>query len=246
MRLAKFLAHSGVASRRAAEGMIAAGRVAVGGTAVEDPALEVDETSQVTVDGGPIAIERREVFVLNKPAGVVATASDTHGRPTVVAMVASDLRLYPVGRLDADTTGLLLLTNDGDLAARLTHPRYGVEKSYRATIAPKVVTERSLRALRTGVELGDGVTGPAAVRQPMPGILEITIAEGRKRQVRRMLEALGHRVIALERYAFGPLRLAASGGHGGPLAPGAHRRLRAAEVERLRKAGSRPLGESTA
>jgi 23S rRNA pseudouridine2605 synthase len=170
--------------------------------------------------------------VLNKPAGVVSTASDTHGRPTVVSLVRSRRRLYPVGRLDADTTGLILLTNDGELAERLTHPRYGVEKVYRARVRPARLSPRALRALREGVELEDGVTAPARVRQPAPGVLEIALREGRKRQVRRMVEAIGHRVTELERVAFGPLGLRG-------LEPGQSRRLRAAEVQRLRRAAGR-------
>ena len=128
MRLAKFLAHAGVASRRASETLVAEGRVSVAGETVTDPARDVDESSEVALDGRPVSREPREVHALNKPAGVVSTARDTHGRPTVVELVRSRRRLYPVGRLDADTTGLILLTNDGELADHLTHPRYGVEK----------------------------------------------------------------------------------------------------------------------
>ena len=229
MRLAKYLAHAGVASRRAAEQLIAAGRVSVGGEPVTDPARDVDESSGVAVDGRPVAPEPREVHALNKPAGVVSTARDTHGRPTVVELVRSRRRLYPVGRLDADSTGLILLTNDGELAERLTHPRYGVEKVYRARVQPARVSRRALEALRHGVELEDGKTAPARVRQPRPGVLEITIREGRKRQVRRMCEAVGHRVVELRRVAFGPLGLRG-------LEPGQSRRLSRAEVERLRRA----------
>jgi 23S rRNA pseudouridine2605 synthase len=165
--------------------------------------------------------------MLNKPAGVVSTVSDTHGRPTVVELVRSERRLYPVGRLDADTTGLILLTNDGELANRLTHPRYEVDKTYRARVRPAPVPESALRTLREGVELEEGLTAPARVGQIEPGLLELTIREGRKRQVRRMCEAVGHRVVALERTDFGPLRL-------GALAPGEARRLSASEVEQLR------------
>jgi 23S rRNA pseudouridine2605 synthase len=229
VRLAKYLAHAGVASRRAAEQLIAAGRVSVGGEPVRDPARAVDESSRVAVDGRPVAPEPREVHALNKPAGVVSTARDTHGRPTVVELVRSRRRLYPVGRLDADSTGLILLTNDGELAERLTHPRYGVEKVYRARVQPARVSQRALEALRRGVELEDGKTAPARVRQPRPGVLEITIREGRKRQVRRMCEAVGHRVVELQRVAFGPLGLRG-------LEPGQSRRLSRAEVERLRRA----------
>jgi len=189
----------------------------------------VDESSGVEVDGAAVAPEPREVWALNKPAGVVSTAQDTHGRPVVVDLVASERRLYPVGRLDADTTGLILLTNDGELANTLTHPRYGVPRIYVARVAPAPVSERALRALREGVDLEDGRTSPAKVRQVDPGVVELTIFEGRKRQVRRMCEAVGHPVVDLERVAFGPLLL-------GSLEPGASRRLSGAEVERLRKA----------
>lgn len=230
MRLAKYLAHAGVASRRASEGLIVAGRVSVGGQRITDPARDVDERSGVAVDGVAVAPEPREVHVVNKPAGVVSTASDTHGRPTVVSLADSDARLYPVGRLDADTTGLLVLTNDGELAERLTHPRHGVEKVYRARVSPPNVSARALRALRSGVELDDGRTAPASAGLVEPGLLDLTLREGRKRQVRRMVEAVGHRVISLERVAFGPLRL-------GRLAPGSVRRLGDAEIESLRAAG---------
>jgi 23S rRNA pseudouridine2605 synthase len=229
MRLAKFLAHAGVASRRAAEGIVAAGRVTVDGETVTDPARDVDESHEVALDGRRVEPEPREVYALNKPAGVVSTARDTHGRPTVVQLVRSRRRLYPVGRLDADTTGLILLTNDGDLAERLTHPRYGVKKVYRARVRPARLPPRALDALKKGVELEDGRTAPAQVRQPAPGIVELTIREGRKRQVRRMLEAVGHRVVELERVAFGPLGLRG-------LEPGKSRRLTKAELERLRRA----------
>ena len=229
MRLAKFLAHAGVASRRASERLIEEGRVTIGGEAVTDPARDVDADSGVAVDGSPVSPEPLEMHALNKPAGVVSTARDTHGRPTVTELVPSERRLYPVGRLDADTTGLILLTNDGELANRLTHPRYEVPKTYRARVAPASVPEPALRLLRAGVELADGRTAPASVRQAAPGLVELTIFEGRKRQVRRMLEAVGHTVESLERVAFGPLRLEGLG-------QGEHRRLTPAEVERLRKA----------
>jgi 23S rRNA pseudouridine2605 synthase len=228
MRLAKFLAHAGVASRRAAEAIVGEGRVTVGGEVVTDPARDVDESSGVAVDGEPVKPEPLEVHMLNKPLGVVSTARDTHGRPTVVEQVRSSRRLYPVGRLDADTTGLILLTNDGDLAEHLTHPRYGVERVYRARVKPARVSDDALRALREGVELEDDRTAPAAVRVLRPGLVEITIKEGRKRQVRRMLEAVGHRVTELERVRFGPLVL-------GDLPTGKARRLKPAELELLRE-----------
>jgi len=225
MRLAKYLAHAGVASRRAAEGLIAEGRVSVGGEAVTDPARDVDENSGVEVDGRPAAPEPREVYLLNKPAGVVSTAQDTHGRPTVVRLVDSERRLYPVGRLDAETTGLILLTNDGELAERLMHPRYGVPRTYRARVRGEPSRE-ALRELAAGVELDDGVTAPAEVRRLEDGRVELTLREGRNRQVRRMLEAVGHRVTALERVGLAGLEL-------GGLRPGESRRLRADEIERL-------------
>jgi 23S rRNA pseudouridine2605 synthase len=229
VRLAKYLAHSGVASRRASEGLVKEGRVTVGGRVVTDPALDVDEGSGVAFDGELVLPESTVVFVVNKPAGVVSTARDTHGRPTVTSLVPSERRLYPVGRLDADTTGLILLTNDGELADLLTHPRYEVPKTYRAVVEPDRIQAAALRRLREGVELEDGMTAPARVRQVRRGTVEITITEGRKRQVRRMFEAVGHHIVSLERVVFGPLRLA-------ELPPGRHRRLSEAEVERLRAA----------
>jgi 23S rRNA pseudouridine2605 synthase len=233
VRLAKFLAHAGVASRRASERLIAEGRVSVAGAIVTDPATDVGADSVVAVDGERVQPEPLEVHALNKPAGVVSTARDTHGRPTVVELVRSRRRLYPVGRLDADSTGLILLTNDGELADLLTHPRYGVEKVYRVRIQPPRLSPARLRALREGVELDDGRTAPARVRQVAPGLVEIAVREGRKRQVRRMLEAVGHRVVELERVAFGPLGLRG-------LETGRSRRLRESEVERLRRAAQRP------
>jgi 23S rRNA pseudouridine2605 synthase len=225
MRLAKYLAHAGVASRRAAEGLIAAGRVSVGGEAVTDPARDVDEASGVAVDGQAVAPEPREVHLLNKPAGVVSTAQDTHGRPTVVELVPSEHRLYPVGRLDADTTGLILLTNDGELAERLMHPRYEVPRTYRASVEGEPAPD-ALRKLAEGVKLEDGRTAPAQVGRLGDGRLELTLTEGRNRQVRRMCEAVGHGVTALERVALGGVRL-------GDLEPGASRRLTPDEIERL-------------
>ncbi|MCA1689664.1 MAG: rRNA pseudouridine synthase, partial [Actinobacteria bacterium] len=175
--------------------------------------------------GGP---EPHAVYVLNKPAGVVSTANDTHGRTTVVELLGlGAIRLYPVGRLDVDTTGLILLTNDGELANLLMHPRFGVPKTYRATVARGPVGRETIRALASGVALDDGPTAPARVRLLAPNLIELVIHEGRKRQVRRMCEAVGHRVLALERVAYGPLEL-------GGLEPGEHRRLEPGEVERLR------------
>jgi 23S rRNA pseudouridine2605 synthase len=237
MRLAKHLAHAGVASRRASEALVAEGRVTVDGTVVTDPARDVTGDEAIAVDGEAVrAAGARVVYALHKPAGVVSTAADTHGRRTVVDLVPSGQRLYPVGRLDADSTGLILLTNDGDLAYTLTHPRFEVPRTYRARVEGRP-GERALRALRAGVELDDGRTAPAHVRLLGPHELELTIHEGRKRQVRRMCEAVGHRVVELRRVAFGPLRL-------GDLGAGRHRRLTAAEVERLRKAARDPQRRS--
>jgi 23S rRNA pseudouridine2605 synthase len=232
MRLAKFLATSGVASRRAAEEIVRAQRVTVNGETVTDPARDVGEDDHVTVDGALVRAEaERAVYAVNKPAGVVSTARDPQRRPTVVSLVPTSVRLYPVGRLDIDTTGLILLTNDGDLAHRLTHPSFEVPRTYRAAVTRAPVSERALRALRNGVELEDGRTAPARVRRlgRDRDVLELTIHEGRNRQVKRMCEAVGHPVRSLERVAFGPLRL-------GALAPGAHRRLSGAEVDALSRA----------
>jgi 23S rRNA pseudouridine2605 synthase len=238
MRLAKHLAHAGVASRRAAEALIAEGRVRVGGEVVTDPARDVDGSEGIAVDGRPVGptAHDRVVYALNKPAGVVSTARDTHGRRTVVDLVPdAGTRLYPVGRLDADTTGLLLLTDDGDLAHRLTHPRFEVPKTYRARVGGGPISDRALARLREGVDLEDGRTAPARVRRIAGGrgsYLELVLREGRKRQVRRMCEAVGHPVVELRRTAFGSLTL-------GDLPPGAVRRLTPAEVERLRAAAGR-------
>jgi 23S rRNA pseudouridine2605 synthase len=227
MRLAKHLARAGVASRRGAEALVAEGRVTVDGAVVTDPARDVTGEEAIAVDGEAVRdAGARVVYALNKPAGVVSTARDTHARRTVVDLVASSERLYPVGRLDADTTGLILLTNDGDLAYALTHPSFEVPRTYRARVEGRP-DERALRALREGVELDDGRTAPARVRRVGAHELELTIHEGRKRQVKRMCAAVGHPVVALRRVAFGPLRL-------GDLEPGRARRLTAAEVERLR------------
>jgi 23S rRNA pseudouridine2605 synthase len=234
MRLAKYIAAAGIASRRASEEIVRAGRVAVGGATITDPAFDVGDGDAVTVDGSRVrASVRRVVYAVNKPLGVVSTASDPQGRPTVVSLVPSDLRLYPVGRLDIDTTGLILLTNDGELAHRLTHPSFEVEKTYRAIVANPPVGERALRLLRSGVALEDGRSAPAKVRRLSADTLELTIHEGRKHQVRRMCEELGHPVRRLERMKFGPLAL-------GDLRPGTYRKLSGAEVAALARATAAP------
>jgi 23S rRNA pseudouridine2605 synthase len=237
MRLAKYLAHAGVASRRAAEQLVFDGHVRVDGEVVTDPARDVDDSRRVEVDGRAVRAGEhpRLVYALHKPAGVVSTAHDTHGRPTVVGLVPSSERLYPVGRLDAETTGLILLTNDGELANLLTHPRYGVPKTYRASVHGGPVKPEMVQALADGVELDDGPTAPAKARRLAHDRLEITIREGRKRQVRRMVEAVGLRVRSLERVAFGPLRI-------GTLAPGEHRRLKNPEIEMLYRATRKQSG----
>jgi 23S rRNA pseudouridine2605 synthase len=227
VRLAKYLAHSGVASRRAAEGLIAAGRVRVGREVVRDPARDVGADSGVEVDGRPVAPEPREVWMLNKPAGVTSTAREPGRRRAVTDLIASERRLYPVGRLDADSTGLILVTNDGELANRLTHPRYEVPRTYRARLR-RPPGDAELRRLRDGVELEDGPTARARVRRVSPRVVEITIHEGRNRQVRRMAEAVGNEVVELERVAFGPLRL-------GELSEGEARKLSRSELRRLWK-----------
>jgi len=234
MRLGKYLATAGVASRRASEEIVRAGRVTVDGQTVTDPARDVGASHAVAVDGRKIATARdRVVYALNKPAGVVSTARDPQGRPTVVTMVPQTERLYPVGRLDIDTTGLILLTNQGELAHRLTHPSFEVEKTYRVVVEGRSVRDSELRALREGVELDDGRTSPARVRRVSADTIEITIHEGRKRQVKRMCEAVGHPVKRLERIAFGPLTL-------GELPRGRWRRLSDAEVEALMAVGGPP------
>lgn len=231
MRLAKHLAHAGVASRRASEALIVNGRVAVDGTLVTDPATNVSGDERVTVDGRPLAAPPPvAVWAVHKPRGVVSTASDTHGRRTVVDLVkAPGRRLYPVGRLDAETTGLILLTDDGELANRLTHPRYEVPKVYLVRVERGPVKPPAVRRLREGVTLDDGRTAPAGARLLEPSLLEITLREGRKRQVRRMCAEVGHPARDLVRIAFGPLRL-------GDLKPGQARRLTTDEVALLRDA----------
>ena len=226
-RLQKVLAQTGYGSRRVCEELIAAGRVRVNGE-VAILGFRIDaETDLVEVDGRPVPVRSGLVYyLLNKPAGVVSTAKDTHDRPTVVDLVPTEPRVYPVGRLDAETEGLIILTNDGELTNRLTHPKYGVEKEYLATVEPTPVYPRAMRTLRDGVELDDGVTSPAKVSQPEPGLLRITIHEGRNRQVRRMCETVGHPVQRLVRVRIGPIsdrRLRP--GEWRPLDPGEVRQL---------------------
>jgi 23S rRNA pseudouridine2605 synthase len=225
VKLAKFLAHAGIASRRRAKEIVRAGRVSVDGEVVTDPAQDVGDGDDVRVDGSPVAVETREVWAVNKPAGVVSTAREPGSRPAVVELVRSNARLYPVGRLDADSTGLLLLTNDGELANRLIHPRYEVPKAYRAVLR-RPPSERDLRHMASGVELDDGPTVPAEVRRLGEREIELTLREGRNRQVRRMAEAVGNEVASLRRVRFGSIAL-------GELPEGAARLLSAEEVSRL-------------
>lgn len=227
MRLVKYLAHSGVASRRASERLIAAGRVTVGGEVVTDPARDIEPPAAVEVDGRAVAPEAREVWMLNKPENVVSTASEPGRRRAVVDLIESNRRLYPVGRLDADSSGLILVANDGELAHRLTHPRYEVPKIYEVSLRHPAA-EAQLRRLREGVVLDDGPTGPALVRRSGEHGLEITISEGRNRQVRRMVERVGNEAISLRRIGFGSLRL-------GDLPEGGSRRLGRSELRRLWK-----------
>jgi 23S rRNA pseudouridine2605 synthase len=225
LRLAKYLARAGVASRRRSEQLIAEGRVTVGGEPVSDPACEVSEDADVRVDGREVAAEPTETWAVNKPAGVVSTAREPGRRRAVTELVQSAARLYPVGRLDADSTGLILVSNDGELANRLTHPRYEVPRTYVAELR-RPPAERDLESLRRGVRLEDGITAPARVRRLGERRIEITIHEGRKRQVRRMAEAVGNEALSLCRIRIGSLEL-------GDLRPGEARRLTEEEQRRL-------------
>lgn len=213
IRLQKVLAQAGIASRRAAERLIAESRVMVNGKTVTEMGTKVDPaTSEIKVDGRRVkAAERPRYILLYKPAGVVTTASDPQRRPTVIQLLAGiPERVYPVGRLDYDTEGLLLLTNDGDLAARLTHPRHGVERTYEARVAG-LPDDAALERLRSGIPLDGRRTLPADVtlinrgKRDRDGIVRLTIREGRNRQVRRMLEAVGHPVRSLTRTRIGPI-----------------------------------------
>ena len=225
MRLNAYLARSGVASRRASDELIKAGRVRVNGARGRlDTSVEDEDV--VEVDGRRVAPQRLAYVLLHKPAGVVTTAHDPQRRPTVVGLVGHPLRVVPVGRLDAETTGALLLTNDGWLAHRLAHPRYGVEKTYVADVEGEP-SDATLRALTSGVELEEGRTAPAHVRRLGPSRVELVLHEGRKRQVRRMLEAVGHPVRALHRSLYAGIGI-------DDLRQGAWRELSDEEVERLR------------
>jgi 23S rRNA pseudouridine2605 synthase len=229
VRLNAYLARAGVASRRKADELIKAGRVTVNGERGELNTF-VGKDDRVELDGRPLARQPLAYVLLHKPAGVVTTASDPHSRPTVVELVSDhETRLVPVGRLDADTTGALLLTNDGELAHRLAHPRYEVEKVYEAEVEGEP-SERALRRLELGIELDDGPTAPAHAERLGPSRVELAIHEGRKHQVKRMLEAVGHPVTRLHRSRYAGLSLDG-------LAPGAWRELEPGEVARLQSLG---------
>ena len=232
-RLQKVLARVGIGSRRVCEDLIAEGRVLVDGeVAVLGRRIDV-ETVLIEVDGAPVGVRPDLVhYLLNKPAGVVTTADDPQGRPTVVGMVPTEPRVFPVGRLDLDTEGLLLLTNDGELTHRLTHPSFGVEKEYVAEVLGEP-SRGALRRLREGIELDDGTTAPARAALLDPSVLRLTIHEGRNRQVRRMCEAIGHPVVRLIRTRIGPLADRS-------LEPGAWRELTGDELRSLQRAVAGP------
>ena len=225
MRLNAYLARAGVASRRKADELIKAGRVTVNGEPGQLNTF-VQRRDRVAVDGEPVELQPLTYVLLHKPAGTVTTASDPQGRPTVVELVDHAARVVPVGRLDADTTGALLLTNDGELAHRLAHPRYEVEKVYVAEVEGEP-SDEALRRLEDGVELDDGPTAPARVRRLGPHTVELSVHEGRKHQVKRMLAAVSHPVTRLHRSRYAGLTLEG-------LEPGQWRELEPFEVERLR------------
>ncbi|HVM08797.1 MAG TPA: pseudouridine synthase [Acidimicrobiales bacterium] len=228
-KLQKVLAAAGVASRRACEELIADGRVSVNGEVAHQGQRVDPETDVIEVDGGLIPVKPGRVYyLLNKPRGTITTADDPQGRPTVVDLVPAEPRVFPVGRLDGDTEGLLLLTNDGELTHRLTHPSFGVDKEYVAEVEGEP-TNAAIRRLREGVELDDGPTAPAKVARLEPNVLRITIHEGRNRQIRRMCEAVGHPVVRLIRTKIGPLA-------DRRLKPGAWRPLEPDEVRALARA----------
>jgi 23S rRNA pseudouridine2605 synthase len=225
VRLNAYLARAGIASRRKSDELIKAGRVTVNGERGQLNTF-VEPTDRVEVDGRAVAPQRLAYVLLHKPAGVVTTASDPQGRPTVVGLVEHEARVVPIGRLDADTTGVLLLTNDGELAHRLAHPKYEVEKVYEAEVEGEPDDE-AVRRLAEGIELEDGQTAPAGARRLGPTRVELEIHEGRNRQVKRMLEAVGHPVRRLHRSRYAGLDVEG-------LAPGEWRELTTDEVAALR------------
>jgi 23S rRNA pseudouridine2605 synthase len=236
LRLQKVLAAAGYGSRRKCEEIIDEGRVTVNGEVVRLGRKVDPENDAIEVDGAPVASKAGLVhYLLNKPAGVVTTADDPQGRETVVMLVPDEPRVFSVGRLDVETEGLLIMTNDGTLTHRLTHPSFGVEKEYLAQVEG-AMSERSANRLRSGVELEDGITAPARVVLVNPHTVRITIHEGRNRQVRRMCEAVGHPVVRLVRTRIGPV-------YDPRLKPGAWRRLTADELRGLAEASVSPLVE---
>ncbi len=235
MRLNAYLARAGVASRRKADELIKAGRVCVNGEPGQLNTF-VGRGDRVEVDGEEVTAQRLAYVLLNKPAGRVTTASDPQGRPTVVELVDLPERVVPVGRLDADTTGALLLTNDGPLAHRLAHPRYGVPKTYEVEVEGEP-SDSALKQLAEGVELDDGLTAPARVRRLGPSRIELTLHEGRKRQVKRMCEAVGHPVQRLHRSVYAGLTLEG-------LESAEWRELEPSEVEALRTKPARAPGRT--
>lgn len=227
MRLGKYIAHAGIASRRASEQLIFDGRVTVDDVTVTDPAKDVDDGNRITVDGERVAPVQTVVYAVNKPLGVISTASDPEGRRTVVDLIGNEKRLYPVGRLDANSSGLMLVTNDGELANKLSHPRYGVPKTYRVRVRRgSPLSKAELDHLARGVQLDDGMTRKAEVTKTGQREFEIVIKEGRNRQIRRMCEALGRDVGELQRIKFGSLEL-------GRLKEGTARKLTPDEIAAL-------------
>ncbi len=231
MRLAKYIADSGLASRRRAEQLIADGVVAVNDVTVLEVGFNVDpQHDQISVNGKAIRPMTKVYLLLNKPGGYLSSVGDPHGRPTVVDLVRDiKVRLYPVGRLDLDTEGLLIMSNDGDFMNLMIHPRYHIPKTYQAWVKGRI-GNKELKLLCQGIQLEDGITAPAQAEllqvHPDRALVEIVLYEGRKRQVKRMLKAIGHPVLALKRTAFGFLTL-----HG--VAPGKYRHLSTTEIERL-------------
>jgi 23S rRNA pseudouridine2605 synthase len=234
MRLQKYLAHAGVASRRASEELIRQGRVEVNGKVVTDMGISVLETDSIRVDGKNISneqqIEDKVYIVLNKPAGYVSSARDQFGRPTVVDLVQDiNSRLYPVGRLDYDTSGLIILTNDGDFTYRLTHPKHEIDKVYEALVSG-IPSKSEIERFESGLEIEDYVTAPAKLSllsaKGNNAIIRVTIHEGKNRQVRKMCEAIGHKVLTLKRISIGPIALK-------NLPEGKWRRLSPEEVKSL-------------
>ena len=232
MRIAKYLAQAGIASRRQAEVMVTQGRIKLNGAVISELYTSIDpDTDVVELDGHVLAIQKPVYILLNKPAGFICTVSDPQGRPTIMELVKDvEQRIFPVGRLDYDTEGLILLTNDGEFANVIIHPRYKIDKTYQATVRGEI-KDQALAKLRQGVELEDGVTAPARVelinRNYRQSIVRLTIHEGRKRQVRRMLTAVGYPVLNLKRISLGFLTLQG-------LQSGAYRNLQAEEIEGLK------------